>query len=81
MPAALIGSFGKALKMQRWSPWHDLPIAEMKNFGQRLTPETINLIEGFLGIEEYVGDYVEEGLEMFRDNRMRRTCNSSTSPC
>jgi len=47
----------------------------------RLTPETINLIEGFLGIEEYVGDYVEEGLEMFRDNRMRCTCNSYTSPC
>ena len=67
-----IDYFGKAMKTRRWSPWHDLPIEEMKKFGQRLTQETINLIEGFLGIEEYVGDYVEEGLEMFRNNRMRR---------
>jgi len=64
--------FGKAMKTRRWSPWHDLPIEEMKKFGEHLTQETINLIEGFLGIEEYVGDYVEEGLEMFRNNRMRR---------
>ena len=67
-----IDYFGKALKTRRWSPWHDLPIEEMKKFGERLSQETINLIEGFLGIEEYVGDYVEEGLEMFRNNRMRR---------
>lgn len=64
--------FGKAMKTRRWSPWHDLPLEEMKKFGHRLTQETINLIEGFLGIEEYVGDYVEEGLEIFRNNRMRR---------
>jgi len=67
-----IDYFGKAMKTRRWSPWHDLPIDEMKKFGERLSQETINLIEGFLGIEEYVGDYVEEGLEMFRNNRMRR---------
>ncbi len=64
--------FGKAMKTRRWSPWHDLPFGEMKKFGQRLGTETINLIEGFLGIEEYVGDYVQEGLEMFRNNRTRR---------
>ncbi len=67
-----IGYFGKALKTRRWSPWHDLPLEEMKQLGQRLNQETINLVEGFLGIEEYMGDYVEEGLEMFRNNRMRR---------
>lgn len=67
-----IDYFGKAMKTRRWSPWHDLPIEEMKKFGQHLTQETINLIEGFLGIEEYVGDYVEEGLEMFRNNRLRK---------
>ena len=64
--------FGKAMKTRRWSPWHDLPVDEMKQYGDRMTPETVNLIEGFLGIEEYVGDYVLEGLEMFRGNRTRR---------
>jgi len=57
---------------RRWSPWHDLPLDEMKAYGPRLSPETIRLIEGFLGIEEYVGDYVLEGLELFRNNRTRR---------
>jgi acyl-[acyl-carrier-protein] desaturase len=30
------------------------------------------LIEGFLGVEEYVGDYVLAGLELFRHDRTRR---------
>jgi acyl-[acyl-carrier-protein] desaturase len=64
--------FGKAMKNRRWSPWHDLPFDEMKTYASRLSPETINLIEGYLGIEEYVGDYVLDGLEMFRNNRTRR---------
>ena len=64
--------FGKAMKTRRWSPWHDLPVDEMQHYGHMLGEETINLIEGFLGIEEYVGDYVLEGLEMFRNNRTRR---------
>ena len=64
--------FGKAMKTRRWSPWHDLPFDEMKAYGDRLSPETISLIQGFLGVEEYVGDYVADGLEMFRNNRTRR---------
>jgi acyl-[acyl-carrier-protein] desaturase len=64
--------FGKAMQTRRWSPWHDLPLKEMQEYGQRLSPETINLIEGYLGVEEYVGDYVAEGLEMFHNNRNRR---------
>jgi len=64
--------FGKAVKTRRWSPWHDLPFDEMKAYGNRLSPETISLVQGFLGVEEYVGDYVAEGLEGFRNNRTRR---------
>ena len=70
--AAFITYFGKAMKSRRWSPWHDLPLAEMREHGHRLSAHTISLIEGFLGIEEYVGDYVLNGLEMFRVNRTRR---------
>jgi acyl-[acyl-carrier-protein] desaturase len=69
--------FGKALKTRRWSPWHDLPIEEMKKFGDRLTQETINLIEGFLGVEEYVGDYVEEGLRCSATIACAAICNCS----
>src|SRR5437879_13608577 len=44
----------------------------MGRWGSRLSQETAHLIEGFLGVEEYVGDYVLEGLEMFRHDRTRR---------
>ena len=70
--AAFVDYFGKAMKTRRWSPWHDLPLAEMREHGPRLSEQTVNLIEGFLGIEEYVGDYVLNGLEMFRTDRTRR---------
>jgi acyl-[acyl-carrier-protein] desaturase len=69
---AFIEYFGRAMENRRWSPWHDLPIDEMRENGHKLSEDTIHLIEGFLGIEEYVGDYVLEGLEMFRNNRTRR---------
>lgn len=70
--AAFVEYFGKAMRTRHWSPWHDLPYAEMREHGHRLSEQTISLIEGFLGIEEYVGDYVLNGLEMFRVDRTRR---------
>lgn len=69
---AFIDYFGRAMENRRWSPWHDLPIDEIREHGHKLSDDTIHLIEGFLGVEEYVGDYVLEGLEMFRSNRTRR---------
>jgi acyl-[acyl-carrier-protein] desaturase len=63
---------GRALSLRNWSPWHTLPFAEMQQLGYHLSPESIDLLEGFLGIEEYVGDYVQEGLAIFRQNRPRR---------
>lgn len=70
--AAFIEYFGRAMENRRWSPWHDLPVDEMREHGHKLSQDTVDLIEGFLGVEEYVGDYVLEGLEMFRSNRTRR---------
>jgi acyl-[acyl-carrier-protein] desaturase len=67
-----IDYFGRAMTLRNWSPWHNFPLEEMHQWGHRLSAETIHLIEGFLGIEEYVGDYVLEGLEMFRHSRTRR---------
>ncbi len=67
-----IDYFGRAMKQRNWSPWHDLPLEEMRERGHRLSEETIHLIEGFLGVEEYVGDYVLESIAMFRNNRTQR---------
>lgn len=64
--------FGRAMKFRNWSPWHNLPLEEIGQWGLCLSQETTHLIEGFLGVEEYVGDYVLEGLEMFRHDRTRR---------
>jgi len=64
--------FGRAMQTRNWSPWHNFPLEEMRQLGHKLSEETIYLVEGFLGVEEYVGDYVTEVLEMFRDNRIRR---------
>ena len=67
-----IAYFGRAMKQRNWSPWHDLPLDEMRARGHQLSEDTRILIEGFLGMEEYVGDYVQEGLQMFRSLRTRR---------
>ena len=64
--------FGRAMKFRNWSPWHNLPLEEMRQWGHHLSQETIHLIEGFWGVEEYVGDYVLAGLEVFRHDRTRR---------
>jgi len=67
-----IAYFGQALKQRNWSPWHDLPLEEMRERGHQLSEDTHNLVEGFLGVEEHVGDYVQAGVEIFRDDRTRR---------
>ena len=51
-----IAYFGRALKQRNWSPWHDLPLDEMHERGHLLSEDTVNLTEGFMGVEEYVGD-------------------------
>lgn len=69
---AYIDYFRKAVKVRNWFPWDDLPLAEMKERGHLLSDDTITLIESFLGIEDYVGDYVENAINIVRGNRERR---------
>ncbi|NOT53177.1 MAG: acyl-ACP desaturase [Deltaproteobacteria bacterium] len=64
--------FTRAVKQRNWSPWHDLPVEEMRARGHLLSEDTANLIEGFMGVEEFVSDYVQEGLVAFRESRTRR---------
>lgn len=63
--------FTKAMKVRNWVP-KELPIKEMHELGHKLSPDTVTMIQAFLGVEEYVGDYVQGGLELFHNNRVRR---------
>ena len=48
--------FGRAMQLRNWSPWHNFPLDEMRQWGHKLGQETVRLVEGFLGVEEYVGE-------------------------
>lgn len=63
--------FTKAMKVRNWVP-NELPIKEMHQLGHKLSPDTVTMIQAYLGVEEYVGDYVQDGLELFHNNRLRR---------
>jgi len=69
---AFIRYFRKAVKVRTWTPWDDLPLAEMRERGHLLSEDTVTIIEGYLGVEDYVGDYVEDGLHMMNGIRERR---------
>ncbi len=69
--ASFEGYFTKAMKVRNWVP-NELPIAEMHELGHKLSPDTVTMIQAYLGVEEYIGDYVQEGLELFHNNRVRR---------
>jgi acyl-[acyl-carrier-protein] desaturase len=65
------GYFAKAMKVRNWVPT-ELPLGEMRQRGHLLSDDTVTMIQAFLGVEEYIGDYVQDGLELFRNNRVRR---------
>lgn len=64
--------FQKSMKTRNWSPWHDFPLEEMEPLGDRLSTETVALIEGSLSVEEHVAEYTRVGLELFDRDRTRR---------
>jgi acyl-[acyl-carrier-protein] desaturase len=69
---AYIDYFRKAVKTRNWLPWDDLPLAEMRERGHLLSEDTVTLIESFLGIEDYVGDYVADAINIVGKIRARR---------
>jgi acyl-[acyl-carrier-protein] desaturase len=64
--------FHKSMKVRNWTPWEDLPLAEMRERGHLLSEDTVTIIQAYLGIENYVGDYVREGLDLAHSQRERR---------
>lgn len=69
---AFIRYFRKAMKVRNWLPWDDLPLREMAENGHLLSEDTVTIIQAYLGIEDYVGDYVLDGLTLIRQWRERR---------
>jgi acyl-[acyl-carrier-protein] desaturase len=69
---AFIRYFRKAMKVRNWTPWDDLPLAEIREHGHLLSEDTITIIQAYLGVEDYVGDYVEDGLNLLHNRRERR---------
>ncbi len=69
---AFIRYFRKAMKVRNWLPWDDLPLGELHERGHLLSDDTITIIQAYLGVEDYVGDYVEDGLRLLNKQRERR---------
>ena len=69
---AFIRYFRKAVKVRNWLPWDDLPLGEMGEHGHFLSDDTVTMIQAYLGVEDYVGDYVEDGLRLVNNARERR---------
>jgi acyl-[acyl-carrier-protein] desaturase len=69
---AFVRYFRKAMKVRNWTPWEDLPLAEMHERGHLLSEDTLTIVQAYLGVEDYVGDYVEDGLNMLHNRRERR---------
>jgi len=63
--------FYKAMKVRNWVPT-ELPIADMHKLGSQLSEDTVTIVQAYLGVEDFVGDYVEDGLNLFHSNRVRR---------
>src|SRR5918997_842879 len=61
---AYVDYFRKAVKVRNWFPWDDIPLDEMRERGHLLSEDTITMIQAFLGIEDYVGDYVADDINI-----------------
>lgn len=59
--------YGKSLT-RLWIPTK-LPFREMQRLGGRLSEETITLIEGFMGVENFIGDFVVALLDGYQGQR------------
>ncbi len=69
---AFIRYFRKAMKVRNWTPWDDLPLKEIAERGDQLSDDTVTIIQAYLGVEDYVGDYVEDVLNAVNQRRERR---------
>lgn len=67
--------FTKAWKTRNWTPWDDFPLKEMAERGDKLSDDTVTIIQAYLGVEDYVGDYVQGGLNLIGKQSERRNAH------
>jgi acyl-[acyl-carrier-protein] desaturase len=65
------------VKVRNWLPWDDLPLGELGERGYLLSDDTVTMIQAYLGVEDYVGDYVEDGRRLVNNARERRNLRLS----
>ncbi len=59
--------YGKLLT-RSWIPTK-LPFREMQRLGGRLSEDTVTLLEGFMGVENFIGDFVMALLDAYQGDR------------
>lgn len=69
---AFIGYFHGSMKERNWVPWDAVPIEEIRQRIGTLSADTKTLCRGLLGIEDYVGEYVRDSLDMLKGWRGQR---------
>lgn len=70
--AAFIGYFHGSMKERNWVPWDAVPLDEIRQRLGALSADTLTICRGLLGIEDYVGEYVREGLDLLKGWRGQR---------
>ena len=69
---AFTGYFHGSMKERNWVPWDAVPIEEIRQRIGTLSADTKTLCRGLLGIEDYVGEYVRDSLDMLKGWRGQR---------
>lgn len=70
--SAFIGYFHGSMKERNWVPWDAVPLDEIRQRLGALSADTLTLCRGLLGIEDYVGEYLREGLDLLKGWRGQR---------
>jgi len=70
--AAFTHYFHGSMKERNWVPWDAVPIEEIRQRIGVLSADTKTLCRGLLGIEDYVGEYVRDSLDMLKGWRGQR---------
>ena len=70
--SAFINYFHGSMKERNWVPWDAVPIEEIRQRIGALSADTKILCRGLLGIEDYVGEYVRDSLDMLKGWRGQR---------
>ena len=64
--SAFSGYFHGSMKERNWVPWDAVPLDEIRQRLGALSADTKLLCRGLLGVEDYVGEYLRDSLDMLK---------------